>query len=87
MKFNRIFGGHHTGINGLGYFVENQIEHIVDNENENNSEIINNLNEKEYEELVRNILDDIFEDNDLWETFDNAVNYYVNQYLKYKYGE
>ena len=83
MKFNKIFGGHHTGINGIGYFIEKQIEHVADNENENHSQDINNLSEREYEELVRNIQDDIFSDTDLWETFNSAVNYYIDQQLKY----
>ena len=84
MKFNKIFGGYHTGINGIGYFIEKQIEYIADNENENYSQDINNLSEREYEELVRNIQDDIFSDTDLWETFNNAVKYYIDQQFKYK---
>ena len=82
MKFNRIFGGYQVGMDGLGHFVENQIEYLATDETNDCFIPINQLSEADYETLVHDLVEDLLEDDQFWEDFDSLVTYYAEQRLK-----
>lgn len=63
---------HSIRIQDLFTLVEGQLEFLVENEFGNISEIIDNLDEKEYDNLLTDVVNDL-EDHEIWLEIDNMI--------------
>lgn len=56
--------------------IENQLEFLY-SDDERFSEFIDNLPQKEYEQMFEKLFENILEDDELWKKFDEIVEWYV----------